>query len=46
MKDTIVIMDTNFFVGLMQVTKSFDEVADFVKSMQATFIENNITMVL
>nr|MDO8085105.1 hypothetical protein [Candidatus Sigynarchaeum springense] len=46
MKETIAIVDTNFFVGLMQVVRSFDEIADFIKSMQASFLENNITMVL
>ncbi len=46
MKETIAIVDTNFFVGLMQVVRSFDELADFVKSMQASFVENSITMVL
>ncbi len=46
MKETIAVVDTNFFVGLMQVVRSFDELADFVKTMQSSFVENNITMVL
>ncbi|MBN2151856.1 MAG: hypothetical protein JW839_10445 [Candidatus Lokiarchaeota archaeon] len=45
-RETIAIVDTNFFVGLMQVVRSFDELADFVKGMQVSFVENNITMVL
>ncbi|MEX2683002.1 MAG: PIN domain-containing protein [Candidatus Sigynarchaeota archaeon] len=46
MNETIAIIDTNFFVGLMEVVRSFDEIADFIKSMQASFVENNIKMVL
>jgi len=46
LKDTIIIYDTNFFVSLIENTKSFDELIDFINELKSTLVENNITTIL